>query len=60
MLRHGRAAAGWDTDVDPGLDEIGQQQAEATATRLAVLPKVRLVSSPMKRFLLRFGCNKDG
>ncbi|MEY3822420.1 MAG: hypothetical protein RL628_528 [Actinomycetota bacterium] len=49
MVRHGRAAAGWDTDVDPGLDEIGQQQAEATATRLAVLPKVRLVSSPMKR-----------
>ena len=35
LVRHGRAAAGWDTDPDPGLDEIGQRQAVAVAARLA-------------------------
>ena len=49
MVRHGRAAAGWDTDLDPGLDDQGQLQAEATATRLATLPKMPVLSSPMKR-----------
>ena len=49
MVRHGRAAAGWDTDVDPGLDEIGREQAAATAKQLAQLPHMALVSSPMKR-----------
>ena len=27
LVRHGRASAGWDTDPDPGLDEIGVRQA---------------------------------
>jgi hypothetical protein len=27
LVRHGRAAAGWDTDPDPGLDDIGRRQA---------------------------------
>jgi broad specificity phosphatase PhoE len=49
MVRHGRAAAGWDTDVDPGLDEIGREQAVVTAKGLAQLPHMALVSSPMKR-----------
>jgi broad specificity phosphatase PhoE len=49
MVRHGRAAAGWDTDVDPGLDEVGREQASATAQRLAQLSQMALVSSPMKR-----------
>jgi broad specificity phosphatase PhoE len=49
MVRHGRAAAGWDTDVDPGLDEVGREQASATAQRLAQLPHMELVASPMKR-----------
>ena len=31
LVRHGRAAAGWDTDPDPGLDDIGQRQATAVA-----------------------------
>ena len=34
LVRHGRAAAGWDTAVDPPLDEQGRAQASATATRL--------------------------
>ena len=49
MVRHGRAAAGWDTDADPGLDEIGREQAAVTAKQLAQLPHMALVSSPMKR-----------
>lgn len=49
LVRHGRAAAGWDTDLDPGLDDQGRLQAQATARRLAVLPPMQLVSSPMKR-----------
>ena len=49
MVRRGRAAAGWDTDVDPGLDEVGREQASATAQRLAQLPNMTLISSPMKR-----------
>ena len=49
MVRHGRAAAGWDTDVDPGLDEVGREQASVTAQRLAQLPAMTLISSPMKR-----------
>ena len=31
LVRHGRAAAGWDDDADPPLDEVGQRQALAVA-----------------------------
>lgn len=34
LIRHGRAAAGWDTAIDPPLDEHGRAQAAATALRL--------------------------
>jgi broad specificity phosphatase PhoE len=50
MVRHGRAAAGWDADPDPPLDELGRSQAAALAQRLAaggvVLP---IVTSPLRR-----------
>lgn len=49
LVRHGRAAAGWDQDLDPGLDEIGRHQAEETAVRLAALSPRRIVSSPLRR-----------
>lgn len=51
LVRHGRAAAGWDTDPDPGLDDLGREQAAATAARLAAtLPApVALYSSPLRR-----------
>ena len=35
MVRHGKAAAGWDGDADPGLDVTGRAQAEAVAQDLA-------------------------
>jgi broad specificity phosphatase PhoE len=49
LVRHGRAAAGWDADADPGLDDTGRAQAEAAAERLAPLGPLPLVSSPLRR-----------
>ncbi|MBU6315737.1 MAG: phosphoglycerate mutase family protein [Acidobacteria bacterium] len=49
LVRHGRAAAGWDTDPDPGLDRIGSAQADAVADRLAPLGPLAMVSSPLLR-----------
>ena len=37
LVRHGRAAAGWDRDPDPDLDELGRAQAAAAADRLEAL-----------------------
>lgn len=34
LVRHGRATAGWDIDPDPGLDELGREQARRLAERL--------------------------
>ena len=31
LVRHGRAAAGWGDDLDPGLDDLGRAQAESVA-----------------------------
>ncbi len=49
LVRHGRAAAGWDQDADPGLDEVGRMQAHAMAERVAPLGPLQLVTSPMRR-----------
>lgn len=49
LVRHGRAAAGWDVDPDPPLDDAGRQQADAVATELGGLAPVPVVSSPLRR-----------
>lgn len=49
MVRHGRAAAGWDDHVDPPLDAIGVRQAAAVAARMAAGPRAAIVSSPRRR-----------
>jgi broad specificity phosphatase PhoE len=49
LVRHGRAAAGWDADPDPGLDELGREQAMAVARRLSPLGPLAVVSSPLMR-----------
>jgi broad specificity phosphatase PhoE len=49
LVRHGRASAGWGTDPDPGLDEIGASQAVRVAERLAPLGPLSVVSSPLLR-----------
>jgi broad specificity phosphatase PhoE len=49
MVRHGRAAAGFDQDRDPGLDEVGRSQAEAMATKLAPEGPLPILTSPLRR-----------
>jgi broad specificity phosphatase PhoE len=49
LIRHGRAAAGWNTDPDPGLDALGLQQATAVAARLLQLGPLPILSSPLRR-----------
>ena len=49
LVRHGRAAAGWDTDVDPDLDEVGFSQAGAMAVAMAPLGPLPLLTSPLLR-----------
>jgi broad specificity phosphatase PhoE len=49
LVRHGRAAAGWDSDPDPGLDDVGRAQAAAAAERLAPLGPLPILCSPLRR-----------
>jgi broad specificity phosphatase PhoE len=49
LVRHGRAAAGWNTDADPGLDVIGQGQAEMVAEQLVEAGPLLIESSPLRR-----------
>ena len=49
LVRHGRASAGWATDPDPGLDELGRQQAEGVAETLHGMGPLEAVSSPLRR-----------
>mgnify|MGYP005744064699 FL=1 len=51
MVRHGKAAAGWDGDADPGLDVTGRAQAEAVAQDLAarLTSPVAVYTSPLLR-----------
>ena len=51
LVRHGEAAAAWGQDPDPGLSELGKQQATAATEKL--LPKlgdaIQVISSPLLR-----------
>jgi broad specificity phosphatase PhoE len=53
LVRHGRAAAGWDVDPDPDLDDLGRAQAAAVAdllaTTMAPIGPSSVVSSPLLR-----------
>jgi len=49
LVRHGRAAADWGLEKDPGLDELGRTQAHAAAQKLAALGPLPIVSSPRAR-----------
>lgn len=49
LVRHGRAAAGWDSDPDPGLDETGHAQARAMAQSVGALGPLSIAVSPMRR-----------
>ena len=49
LVRHGRAAAGWDTDPDPGLDELGIEQAQTVGEDLRRAEAAVVLTSPMRR-----------
>src|SRR5689334_17639610 len=49
MVRHGRAAAGFGESHDPGLDELGHEQAEAVARELSAHGPLPIVCSPLRR-----------
>jgi broad specificity phosphatase PhoE len=49
LVRHGRAAAGFSSDHDPGLDDLGRSQATAMARTLAPIGPLPIVVSPLRR-----------
>ncbi|MBL4680494.1 MAG: histidine phosphatase family protein [Pseudomonadales bacterium] len=49
LVRHGKAAASFTDDLDPGLDNLGRQQAQTACASLANLSPLQLLSSPLLR-----------
>ena len=49
MVRHGRAEAGFGEQMDPGLDALGREQAQAVVAKLVGLGPLPVLSSPLKR-----------
>lgn len=49
LVRHGKAAASWSDDLDPGLDALGKSQAETAAEKLLAYGDLQVLSSPLKR-----------
>ena len=52
LVRHGEAAASWGEDPDPGLSELGHQQALAARDQLVQnnsASRLELISSPLLR-----------
>jgi len=49
LIRHGEAAASWDTNPDPGLSEAGCLQAESIAKFFSQTEVSHVFSSPMQR-----------
>jgi broad specificity phosphatase PhoE len=50
LIRHARPAAGWGEETNPGLDAVGQQQAEAAARTLGqTLGPLPIYTSPLRR-----------
>ena len=52
LVRHGRASGGWDTALDPDLDDLGHRQAADVANELDQIfvgKEVEIISSPLLR-----------
>ena len=52
LVRHGRASAGWDTALDPEIDELGKSQANDAAIKLDQIfvgQQIEIISSPLLR-----------
>ena len=52
LIRHGEPEAAWGGDArDPGLSDVGREQARAASRALAAIGKLDIVTSPMARCL---------
>lgn len=49
LIRHGRASAGWDTALDPDLDDLGRAQSREVADQLQSLQLHHILTSPLLR-----------
>lgn len=51
LVRHGEASASWGEDADPGLSELGRQQAQSVAAYLEqrIGRDCTVISSPLRR-----------
>ena len=49
MVRHGQADAAWHESPDPGLSELGREQAATATQQLSHLKNVAIISSPLLR-----------
>jgi broad specificity phosphatase PhoE len=50
FVRHGEPSATWGAgEPDPGLTDLGRQQAQAAAERLRLMTPKQIVSSPLRR-----------
>ncbi|MGH6872764.1 MAG: histidine phosphatase family protein [Rhizomicrobium sp.] len=49
MVRHGKAEAGFGGAMDPGLDALGREQADAVAAVLRARGPLPILSSPLAR-----------
>lgn len=49
LIRHGQAAAGFGDEPDPGLNDVGREQAATMAAHMAGNGPLALISSPLQR-----------
>ena len=49
LIRHGQAVARRSEAVDPGLSDLGREQADAMAARMRAIGPLAIVSSPLAR-----------
>lgn len=49
LVRHGQPDGSWGRDPDPGLDDLGHDQASAVAELLAPLGPLPMIVSPLRR-----------
>jgi broad specificity phosphatase PhoE len=49
LIRHGQAEAGWSAQRDPGLNDLGREQAHQAALAFAGREPLPVIASPLRR-----------
>ena len=49
LVRHGEPSGTWADSADPGLTELGRQQAQIAADRIRLMQPKQIVTSPLRR-----------